>query len=568
MNNYITAYRDELDYLLGQIKELNLYEDPLIIELYDKFYDIFPCDNESKLLEVAVLLYFHNEGMVNEAHKYLFDKHIFKDLSYKAIKFIVCNAKKNYKKKIDQIKRFSLTPLQSREIKNLTKYTEKCIIEIEKIEDFIQIQTNENFFKKRFKGEFQISKPIGLRSGRKSIREKLPKNITNKEKLEIISHYDSGIDELNRYYEVWEQIIREENPNTVCIGKDAYLITTDKYEEKLTGPDFERKSKILLEKRKKYSMEPDQYLSIPIHEIENCNLPIFVCTLGINYDNTFTGHANGLVFHLDEKKIYRLEPHGEDIFDDHVIKNGLSFYTQLNDFEYYGTMKTCPHSPIGIQTIEKLFNTVKIPKKEGYCFIWSLILLYYVINYYDEPELSPDQIQNYLIHNVELNDLMYSFTIKLIKRYHQMIDENYPFKNTETFRMKKINLSVLFNVKLTDMSTEDNIKTVYILISRGTHFDSIVHAFFDLSKVTYLNEDLLNNIRKMLEVLENGTLYNKLKEMDKENLISDEFLPRTIYYYKDIVKESFEKYNKRDKIGRNALFKLYFLFFELKYCFH
>lgn len=565
MDNYITAYRDELEYLIS--KELNLNEDSFIKELYDKFYDIFPCDNESNLLEVAVLLYFHNEGMVNKAHKYLFSKHIFKDLPYKAVKFIIHSAGKKIQKKIDQIKRFSLTPLQSCEIKKLTKSAEKCKVEFEKIEKFIQ--TNESFFEKKFKGEFQISKPIsGLsRSRRQSIRDKLPKNITNKEKLEIISHYDSFIDELNRYYEVWEQIIYEEYPNTVCIGNDAYLITTDKYAEKLTELDSKRKSKILLEKRKKYSMGPYQNLSIPIHEIENCNLPIFVCTLGINYDNSFTGHSNGLVFLLDEKQIYRLEPNGKDEFNDHVIKNELSLYTQFNEYEYHGTIKTCPYSPIGIQTIEALFNTVKIPKKQGYCFIWSLILLYYVIEY--ESELSPDQIQNYLIHYVDLNDLMYRFIIKLIKRYDQMIDENYSFKNTETSRLIKVDPSILFNVYLTDMSTEDNIQTLYYLISRDTHFDAVVRAFFDLSKVTLLDKENLNNIKKMLEVLENGTLYNKLKEMDKENLIADEFLPRTIYYYKDIVKQSFEEYIKRtiDIGSRNALKKLYFLFFELKYCF-
>jgi len=564
MNNYITAYLDELEYLLKK-KIPYLYDDPSIKELYEKFYNIFPCDNESKLLEVAVLLYF-NIGFVNKVHSFILNEYIFKGLSYEAVKFIVCNAKENYKKKIDQIKRFSVTPIQSLKIKNLKNFTEKCIIEIEKIEKNILL--NENL-KKKFKGEYQISKPIGSRSGRKSIREKLPKNITNKEKFEIITYYDSYVIELNRYYEVWEQIILEEYPDTVCIGKDAYLITTDIFKEnkELTGLDFIKKEKLLIEAREKYSMKVNQYLSIPIKEIINCNFSIFVCTLGINYTNTFTGHANGLVFLLDEKKIYRLEPHGKDEYSDDIIKEELLInYTELREFEYYGTMKTCPYSPIGIQTIETLFNTVKVPKKKGYCFIWSLIFLSYVIHY--NKDLTPDQIQNYLIHNVELNDLMYSFIIKLIKKYHQMIDQNYPFKNTETVTKKRINLSAI-NVVF-DISTDDNIMLVYNLILRGTHFETIVYAFFDLGNFRFLNEELLNNIRKMLEVLENGTLYNKLKELDKENLIDDKFLPKTIYYYKDIIKNSFEEYIKKnmnfDKIGTNALKKLYFLFFELKIC--
>ena len=133
---------------------------------------------------------------------------------------------------------------------------------------------------------------------------------------------------------------------------------------------------------------------------------------------------------------------------------------------------------------------------------------------------------------------------------------------------KRINLSAI-NVVF-DISTDDNIMLVYNLILRGTHFETIVYAFFDLGNFRFLNEELLNNIRKMLEVLENGTLYNKLKELDKENLIDDKFLPKTIYYYKDIIKNSFEEYIKKnmnfDKIGTNALKKLYFLFFELKIC--
>ena len=570
MNNYLTVYHENLICLLSD-KIKDLYKDPLIKKLYETFYDIFPCDDKTNLVEVVVLLYFHNEGLINEAHRYLFDEHIVKALSFKVVNFIVVNAKKKYQKKIDQIKRFSLTPIQSREMNKLKKLAEKCILEIEKVEE--NMKTNESFYKRRFKGKFQISKPIGPRSARKSIREMLPKNITNKEKLEFMSRYDSSIYELRRFYEVWEQIIHEECPDKVCIGNTAYLITNDTNSDKLTGTELEKKTKIILERRNKYSMEPDQYLSIPIREIENCNLPIFVCTLGLNYDNTFIGHANGLVFLLDKKEIYRLEPNGVDLYNDGVIEDEIKkFYPELNDFEYHGTLKTCPYSPAGVQLIESFSNIVKIPKEEGYCFIWSLILMHYAIEYY--PEFSPDQMQNYLIHNVELNDLFSGFIIKIIKKYHQLIDENYPFINTESYNSFKMDPNVNFHHSIFDISDESHIDRLYHGITSGIHFDTIVYEFFNLSQNVLLTKIYFNNMKKFLIALETGSLYFALRtinETDNKHMrIADEFLPRSIYYYKDMIKKSFEEYIERtrdyDHNGMYMLKKLYFLFFDLKYC--
>jgi len=132
----------------------------------------------------------------------------------------------------------------------------------------------------------------------------------------------------------------------------------------------------------------------------------------------------------------------------------------------------------------------------------------------------------------------------------------------------------LFNPLLFNVNNEHNLVQLYMILYHGfIDFTEIVKIFFDLS--FYLDPFPLNNINNFLLSLENGNLYNKLVEINEQytNLeieshkyISDEFLPRIIVYYQDIVKNSFQDYIKTngiiDKEGSEALKQMYRHYFH------
>ncbi len=338
-------------------------------------------------------------------------------------------------------------------------------------------------------------------------------------------------------------------------------------------------------------MQPEQNLFIPIDELLRCKETTFICPLGTTYDNTLADHANSLVFVFNNEGknlIYRFEPHGVDEVTDNIIINELRTYPELNNFEYIGTTKTCPYLREGVQLIEGLLNNRNKRPQDlggaGFCFIWSLIYLEYVINYIDI--YSPDEIHNLLIHNTDnLTEFMYKFTYRLLERYHQMILDDYPFRNTEEFapilRFKKFNLETIqkgffgyeYRAANFDVENDENLEKLYKLLYDGyLNFNDIIKLFF--KDFLVIEEKILNNIQKMLEALENGSLYDKLREWNEiytlkssdHKFILDDYLPRTINYYKPIVKKSFieyiDKWRMLDENTVIALIKLYERYFH------
>lgn len=578
MDNYWALY-DNKHFNIIQ-KQLKLYpeDNHEIDNMYRTYYDLFPCDKFRELPHICLLLFFYYTEPINATHDFILYNILFNELPYNAAVYLVVKLENYYTNQIRKINRHSISTKQFNLRSDFLKFANVCMDNVRKIENNI----DENDWEKLFKGTIKFSAPIAPRSGRQSLRQRLP-DIDDKKMIESVSQFQGRRSENDRLFEVWETFIEEDHPNKVCVSKkNSFLFTTIPNETNELEPELHELVSEFI--RNENGLELGQNLSLPIDEIIKCNKPIFVSELSIRYDNNTTGHANSLVFEFDSNGggcIYRFEPHGVDGFNDNVIEKEIrKRYSYLDDFVYIGTTKTCPYSPHGVQSIEALLeDSLKRPQDvggAGFCFIWSLIYLEYVI--INAGVMSPDQIHNYMIRNVEnLTQMMYEFTYKLLQRYHEMLDENYPFRNiyklNETKNMLIINQRVIDQIytgaENFDVTNDNDLQLLYKNMYSGhIHINTIIKKLFQLKK--YLFETTLENIKNLLESLKEGTLYRKLLEINKEhtdhNSIPLEFLPRAIIYYKSIVKNSFQEYIERneiiDKEGETALKQMYRKYFH------
>lgn len=574
MENYWAIYNEYFDEYFnntyGHI-EKNQTE---MNEIFINFGEIFLCDDFSWLPSASLLIFFYNKGPINTTHELIIIK-LFEDLKLESVKYIIKNLKKGYEEKLKKIQRQSISiRQQARREQNLNNIN-VCLDSIGIVEEnFEQIDHS------LFKGEFTFSK-TPKRNKRKSIREILPE--LNREKIEYTTRYRLDDAHQERLLETWSLMMYQEYPESVCISKkDSLLLDIEKKDL-----DEINTSKYVYKYYKEiYSLEPDQRLFIPIDELLNCNQKFFITILSLRYKYPKMGHANALVFDSVNKCIYRFEPHGVDETTDEKLKSEIrKQYPILDDFEYIGTSKTCPYSPMGVQIIEGMVeSTLKRPIDTGgsnYCFIWSLMYLHYVLQYNDI--YKPSEIHNYLIHEIDnLTEIMYQYTYFILLQYKDLLESEYPFQNTEFIErdrgmlldVSNQEIKKLFNVFLFDVNNEHNLVQLYMILYHGfIDFTEIVKIFFDLS--FYLGPFALNNINNFLLSLEKGNLYNKLVEINEQYTkleiephiyISDKFLPRIIVYYQDIVKKSFQKYIERneiiDKEGAEALKQMYRQYFH------
>lgn len=586
MDSYWALYDDYFHLETENFQNLDKSEIRLI---KNKFLKFFPCDDATSYTYISLLLYLYNMETYNDTHKNIIDI-LFEDILFDSVERLVNHYEKKFLEGLKKIKRNSIKQ------KNMNKLFKKsadiCVDSIQKV--VTNFNNNRDKLTKLFKGRFRISeRPSPPSDRRNSIRETLP-NINEKDLIAYVSQYIHNTIHLELLYEVWMKKMKETYPETVCISKkpSRLIIPTHLLAEE---PNIVKKNKISHKKqqyinlqRNKYKMENKQNLYIPIDELEQCNKDIFICHILIDYELSRDGHANSLVFDKNNKCIYRFEPHGVDEFTDDIINNELrTYYPELDNFEYIGTNKTCPHSREGVQAIEGSLNRVKRPGDyggSGFCFIWSLIYLEYVIHYIDI--YSPDEIHNYLIHQIDdLTLFIYRYTYRLLETYHQMIRDDYQFEHIrepsffeeikQRLNNPKKNLKLYYSCKSFDVNKNEDLENLYNILYDGFfHFDTFIEVFFDLSEIIILSEQKLNNIKKMLKALEDGSLYQKLKDMNSESkMITDYFLPKTIYYYRDIVLTSFDQYIQKkesyghyDVVGANELKKLILLYFDLKYC--
>jgi len=588
MDSYWASY-DEYFHLESEFYQ-NLNESEIDNLIENIFLKIFPCDDATSITYVSLLLYLYNTQPYNDTHKNIIDI-LFEDILFDSVERLVNYYEEKFLEGLKKIKRKSITQKNMNKI--FKKNADTCVESIQKV--VTNFNNNRDKLTKLFKGHFRISeRPSPPSDRRNSIRETLP-NINEKDLIAYVSQYTHNTKQLELLYEVWMKKMKETYPETVCISKKPSRLISNIPTLLLAEPNIVKKNKISPQKqmdinftRNKYKMDSKQNLYIPIDELKQCNKSIFICYIEIIYKLSPKGHANSLVFDKNNKCIYRFEPYGVDEITDDIIKYELEkYYPQINDFEYIGTNKTCPIVTKGVQIIEGSVNRVKRPGDyggSGFCFIWSLIYLEYVINYIGI--YSPDEIHNYLIHQIDdLTLFMYRYTYRLLETYHQMILDDYQFEHIrkpsffEEIKQRlnnfRKNIKFYYSCTYFDVNKNEHLENLYNMLYGGSfHFHKFIEVFFDLTDIGYLLDDYIINIANMLKALEDGSLYQKLKDMNSESkMITDYFLPKTIYYYRDIVMNSFDNYIKKqesyehhDDAGANALKKLIFLYFDLKYC--
>ena len=543
-----------------------------IKEIYDKYNDLFPNDDEDNLSKISLYLYLYYDKrfILNNLHLEILSLSKLQ-LSIQAIKYIIQKDQEHFEDVIGAINHKKVTVYQSKLTEKIKLWSEKSLKSVKTI--------GENFERKLqyfntndiFNGQFNIADASRVHTHRRgSIRDRfmgMEKSIIVKTK----SRYNASEANIERIFEVWLNMIKEfYNPLEVCISTTYIFLfsqtgRTHEISKKKKSNVYSRSMK---SKREKHStFDPNLFLIIPKHlidELEQCKQDKFLVRLFIRYDDRFTGHANALIIDKKNKFIYRMEPDGIDEENDRQIEEQLTNYPYFlwKKYIYMGTVKTCPKK-LGTQNIEKdLRNVLKIPMDYSgstSCFMWSLLFLEYIIHYKDIYQ-KPSDVYNHIIHHGNLIHLIYGYIADLMLRYEKMEMEGYRFKNTEKMHLSSLqikneieNLSQqVFEDFLFDVGNDDHVIFLYNVIYDGyTTFNEVFARIFsnELSEEYLIKQ--LDNIENLLEDLQDGTLIDKLLNVHEKMNPGREFpqkhLPSSnIEYYKPIVENFANEIHNED----------------------
>ena len=535
-----------------------------IKEIYDKYNEIFPHDDEDNLSKISLYLYLYYDKrfiLNNRLHLELLSLATL-HLSIEAIRYIIKKDQKHFEDVIDAINRKKITVSQSKRTEKIKLWSEKSLESVKRIGK--NFESNLDYFKTNdlFNGNFKIADASRVHTHRRgSIRDRFM-GLSQMEMSKAVSRYSAVEMNIERVFEVWMNMIKEfYSPLEVCISTMYIFLfsqtgRTHKISKKKRSDIYHMSMK---SKRYKHStFDPNLFLIIPDHvinELEQCKQDKFLIRLFIRYDDRFIGHANALIIDKKNKFIYRMEPEGVDEENDRQIEEQLKFYPYFlwKKYKYMGTVKTCPKK-LGTQKLEKnIRNVIKIPKhfsSSTTCFMWSLLFLEYIIHY-KEIYQNPEEVYNHIIHRGDLIRLIYGYIADLIIRYEKMELEGFLFENTEKMYHSPLTLKKdferlsheVFDDYMFDVDDDNHVIFLYNVIYEGyTTFDEVFVRIFsnELSK-EYLQEQL-DNIDKLLNALKEGTLIDDL--LDAHDILNpgrefpQEHLPSTnIEYYRPVIEE-------------------------------
>lgn len=557
-----------------------------IKEIYDKYNELFPNDDEDNLSKISLYLYlYYDKHFIHNNRLYLEILSLSKlHLSIRAIKYIIQKDQEHFKDVIDAINRKKVTVYESKRTQKIKLWSEKSLESVKRIGE--NFERNHQFFETNnlFNGQFKIADANRVHTHRRgSIRDRFM-GMEKNQMVKAKSRYNAVEVNIERVFEVWLKMIKEfYSPLEVCISTMYIFLfsQTGRTHEISKKKKSDVYSKMKSKREKHSTFDPNLYLIIPEHiidELEQCKQDKFLVRLFIRYDDRFTGHANALIIDKNNKLIYRMEPGGIDEENDRQIEEQLTKYPYFlwKKYKYMGTVKTCPKK-LGTQKIEKdLRNVLKIPKDYSgstSCFMWSLLFLEYIIHYKDIYQ-KPSDVYNHIIHRGNLIHLIYGYIADLMLRYEEMELKGYRFQNTDKMYHSPLQLKqeferssqLVFDDFLFDVENDDHVLFLYNVIYDGyTTFDEVFARIFsnELSEGSLVEQ--LNNIENLLQVLQDGTLVDDLLQAHDEMNPGREFpqkhLPSSnIEYYKPIVENFANKIHDNDIAFE--IFEIFNYFFQ------
>jgi hypothetical protein len=145
-----------------------------------------------------------------------------------------------------------------------------------------------------------------------------------------------------------------------------------------------------------------------IDEIKNCKKRYIMIELSLNNGDikSNSGHANSLIFDVENRTLIRFEPHGTEIFMycvRSVDKCMRKLVEMLNYKRYISPVEFCPR--LGVQFFEK---NSKYDDKTGFCSVFSMLFICYILDF---PQYSLKQIHSIMFQgenknpNIKQNDV-------------------------------------------------------------------------------------------------------------------------------------------------------------------
>lgn len=144
-----------------------------------------------------------------------------------------------------------------------------------------------------------------------------------------------------------------------------------------------------------------------------------VILLGIM--NIHGGHANMIIFDINNKTVERFEPHGsgKDFYDSEFLDNNIKkfFLNITKDFIYLSPDNYEPRSAFqNFDTIEARTNII-YNQYPGYCMAWSI---WYVDHRLKHPNMKPKILVRKLLRHIQLSRIPF---IEIIRNYTSRITD-------------------------------------------------------------------------------------------------------------------------------------------------
>lgn len=521
--------------------------------------------------EIALLLYLYFGKPLNKTHAELI-RMMTNGFQFKHIEYLV-----NYK--IPTFYRKKQGFASEKVLKNI----DICLDTLDTISK--HLKDNKNKLQQLFKGRFRITHQQHRRKRRGSLSDEWGRRrrptAPLRGALNVLGFYRPYDEYVDGLQETWSMMI----PDKVCDASrnlkpndvPALFITLNVCTVPLELVSEHKQEFIRL--RKEYKLKKDQHLVLSskfMIELKQCQKQILISRFIIYIENHHSNHANSLIFDKINKRIYRIEPLGGSFIPeiDTIIENEL--LNKLKDYEYVGIIEICPYG-YGLQQLEeRLPDALKLPRdvgSSGYCFIWSLMFLEYIIHY---PEWTPNEIYDYLIGQGRLSEKVYAYLTRLLNTFYQLLISGHPFRTDQSKALEYFN-------------------------QVNERFDTIVHRYFDYNPgqlddlmyffiyhgfITFerLFELIMNhvcpprgvrlpegehrrrliNLDTFLQRMSNNDLYESLRRINATSppthkQMIDPHLPNELRYYENTVKNAFNACTNNEIIPiLNSICQKYF----------